>query len=432
MVIRPSEIADLVQQVAELCRERFAACSVEEAEQIGLEVSRALAQGITQALVEPLSGKATYDGCSIRCSCGHRAQFKEYRPRWLSTLCGPVSLSRAYYYCRHCKTGYVPWDVREGLSQRYATPGLKSLVAQFAGRLSYASTAELLALSTGLEMEESCAENIVGEVGERIRQLAAAEQEAVLEQGVVPLLQDPPERLYVAKDGTSAHIDGAWHEVKTSVVYRCSPGEDGFDTKDSGAQYVAAQESAEEFGERVYAVAVAQGVQQAREVIVIGDGAEWIWKQAAHHYPHATQIVDYWHASEHIWELRRALYPPQSDAGDRWATTHCKRLLTQGPDSLLRALRQLKPTTDEAQTLVATELGYFTKHKERMAYPQFRRRGLMIGSGCVEASCKVVVGQRLKQSGMRWSHKGADAVLAIRADLLSHNYDRITQATKVA
>jgi hypothetical protein len=261
--------------------------------------------------------------------------------------------------------------------------------------------------------------------------LAAQEQAAVL-AGEAPTRSQPaPHRLYVGLDGTHAHIDGAWHEVKTAVIYEGTPDGEGQEEA-AGCSYLAAQEPAESFGERAYAAAVQRGLEQATETVVIGDGAEWIWNLAAYHYPQATEIVDYWHACEHLWDLRRVLYPPESAAGDRWAREHCERLQQQGPEGLLRALERLKPRSAEAREAVGTERGYFGKHRRRMRYPEYRARGLMIGSGPVEAACKVVVGHRLKRAGMRWSEAGADAVLAVRCALLNQQHEHLALAAQLA
>ena len=196
--------------------------------------------------------------------------------------------------------------------------------------------------------------------------------------------------------------------------------------------YLAAQEPAELFGERAYAAAARRGVEQATETVVIGDGAEWIWNLAAHHYPQATEIVDYWHACEHIWELRKVLYAADSEAGDRWAHEHCRRLKEAGPAHLRRALARCQPPSAEAQKVVRTERGYFDRHRRRMQYPQFRVRGMMIGSGPVEAACKVVVGHRLKRAGMRWSQAGAAAIPAVRCAVLNHHPEQLDQAARLA
>jgi hypothetical protein len=325
-----------------------------------------------------------------------------YRFRWVATLAGEVRVRRAYYYCKHCRRGQAPWDRRQGLNQRQWTPAVKSLVANFAARLSYAETMELLELSTGRRVEEFSAEEIVAELGQQLRQLAAAEH-APGRAGEAPERVEPaPQRLYVGLDGTHAHIDAAWHEVKTGVIYEAGPDAEGIDEA-KNCHYLAAQEPVELFGARAYAVAVRRGVEQATETVVIGDGAEWIWNLAAHHYPQATEIADYWHACEHIWELRKVLYAADSEAGDRWAHEHCRRLKKEGPALLRRALARCQPPSAQAQEVVRTERGYFARHRRRMQYPQFRSRGLIIGSGPVEAACKVVVGHRLKRAGMRWS-----------------------------
>ncbi len=274
------------------------------------------------------------------------------------------------------------------------SPTVKALSAQIAGRMSYAESVRLLEELTGLRLEESVVERIVAELGGRLR----AEET-------------------VGMDGTSAHIDGAWHEVKTGVVYEAMRGADGVD-KAVNSRYVAAQESAESFGDRLYVTAAQAGVEYADQVVVIGDGAEWIWNLAAHHYPDAIQIVDYWHACEHIHELATAYYGEGTTKGKRWAQDHCRWLKQRGPGTLLRALKRMKPKTDEQREAVRRELGYFTN--------------LMIGSGPVEAACKVVVGQRLKGAGMRWSGRGADAILAIRAALVSSDDHRVQAMAKAA
>ena len=405
--------------------------SVAEAEEMAVAVSRQVAQVIVSEGIQQTGGRASYEGCSLPCACGGRAKFVAYRPRWIATLAGATQVRRAYYHCEHCHQGQSPWDRRQGLTPRQWTAGAKSLVANFCARMPYGEAMELLELSTGLRVEVYSAEQIVAEVGEQLRALAAQEQAAVLAREAPDWSGSAPRRLYVGVDGTHAHIDAAWHEVKTGVIYEGAPNAEGLDEA-VGQHYFAAQEAAESFGERAYAVAARRGVEQAAETVVIGDGAEWIWNLAAHHYPQATQVVDYWHACEHIWDLRKVLYPTESEAGDRWAHEHCRRLKAQGPVHLLRALVRLQPTGEEAQEAVRRERGYFEKHRRRMQYPQFRARGMMIGSGPVEAGCKVVVAQRLKQAGMRWSSPGADAILAVRCAVLNHQPEQLEVAARLA
>jgi hypothetical protein len=423
-------VTDLLAQVRTWCETQLRVGSVAEAEALAVTLARQVAAVIVSEGVRQAGGRASYEGCSVACECGQRAKFKGYRGRWLVTLAGTTRVARAYYYCRHCHTGQAPWDRRQGLSAAQWTAGVKGLVAHFAGRLPYAASVELLELSTGLKVEAFSAEQIMRHVGEELRAGAAREQAVVLAGAAAPAAP-PVGRLYIGLDGTHGHIDGDWHEVKVGAIFTGRPDADGVDQA-TDCQYLAAQETAEAFGERAYAAAVGRGVEQVAEAVVTGDGADWIWNQAALHFPRATQVVDYWHASEHLWQLRRVLYPAASPAGDRWVHEHCRRLYRHGPNGLLRALARIKPATPEQAEAVRREQGYFSRHRHRMDYPGFRARGLMVGSGPVEAACKLVVGQRLKGAGMRWCQAGADAVLAVRCVLLNKQLDHLTQAANAA
>lgn len=218
-------------------------------------------------------------------------------------------------------------------------------------------------------------------------------------------------------DGTYAHTDGSWHEVKTGVVFEgklsAEEEEPPRDHKEGGL-YVARQESSQEFGKRLYVRAKQAGLDYASEVVVLGDGAEWIWREADLHFPGYLGIIDYWHACERIHELAKVLYGEESAQGLRWAKGHCETLAEKGPDPFIRALKRRKTKTADQEEAVREQLGFFQKNRRRMGYPSYRARGMMIGSGPAEAACKTVVGQRTKQPGMRWSYEGADAILAIR------------------
>jgi len=253
-------------------------------------------------------------------------------------LYGVVPVSRAYYHCARCHRGQLPWDQRQGLDARLWTPRVKALVTPVAARLSFQETVDLLAETLGFRIEDSSADEVVTEVGGRLR----AQQSALMreyERGE-SALQVPSARgrLYVSMDGTSAHIDAHWHEVKVGLTYRGEPGDDGIDVARE-LRYVAAQEASEAFGARLYLLAAQAGVEQAEETVVIGDGAEWIWNLARHHYPDARQIVDYWHACEHIHNLARASYGEGSPQGRRWAQEHCRTLKDKGRASCCRRWR---------------------------------------------------------------------------------------------
>ena len=430
-MISPEQFSDLREMVRQWQAKQPAPESIGELEQCVMQATRVAGLAMMEEGIERVDAGNRRRTKVAPCRCGASARFMGYRPREIITLYGVVDLERAYHYCRRCRTGLFLWDDAQGLNTLAWTPMVKALVSELAGRLPYAEAARVMGRFTGLGIEESCCERIVAEVGGRLRS-EESEQMAGYDCGqITPLVRRAPERLYVSMDGTSAHIDGSWHEVKTGVVHEARPGPDGID-RACGQRYVAAQEPAERFGERLYVGAAQAGVEQACEVVVAGDGAEWIWNVAAHHYPQATQILDCWHARQHIHALASAYYGEGSAKGRRWADDHCRWLEQRGPGTLLRALKRMKPKSAQQAEAIRRERGYCERNAQRMQYPRYRAAGMMIGSGPVEAGCKTVVGGRLKGAGMRWSRAGADAVLAIRTALLSNQDNRILTASRAA
>lgn len=430
-MVSQEQLADLQGLVAAWVQENCSSSSVDEAEATAEQVARAAGAAVADVLITNLGREKTYEGSRLPCECGERAVFVGYRSRRIATLWGEARVERAYYRCPACRRSQIPWDASQGLDARLWSARTKALVAEVGAQLPYQGTADLLERILGFRIEDSSAEEVMIDVGGRLRARQDALVAGYADGQIVPLWVTRLRRLYVTMDGAIAHIGGSWHEVKTGVVYQGVPGKDGIDTT-YRSRYVAAQEQAERFGSRLYMLAAMSGVQAAEEVVVIGDGADWIWNIADHHYAGATQILDFFHATEHIRQLARDYYGEGSKQGKRWADEHCHALKHHGPKKLLTALKRMKPKTPEQAEALRLQLGYFTRNEHRMNYPQFRERGMMIGSGPAEAGCKVVVGQRLKGAGMRWSEKGADAALAVRAALLSGDTAQIADAARAA
>lgn len=427
------DLAPLHRTVASWWQEHVQGLGLAEAEALALELSRGLAQAMLEAALSQSTGKQSYQGAQRPCAgCGGAARFVGYRTRWLRTLCGDQQVARAYYHCAACHTGALPWDQEAGLNERLFSPGLKALVSECCARLTHREVEALLARVLGLELEESSQQEVVGEVGSRLRAAEGAQIEACFERlEALPPAPAPrtgeapaPARLYVGIDAAKAHTGGSWHDVKCAVVY---PGD-----RAGCKRYAARQEEAAAFGPRLYVQALAAGLDGAEEVVVLGDGADWIWNLAAEHFHGATQILDYYHAAEHLWKLAAALYGKESPQGQRWATHRCRDLKEHGPKGLLRALARRKTKGAVAQEELRLARGYFRTHRQRMDYPGFRKRGLMIGSGPVEAACKVVVGQRLRGAGMRWSEAGADAMLAVRTAVLNGQQERLAHYARAS
>jgi hypothetical protein len=147
---------------------------------------------------------------------------------------------------------------------------------------------------------------------------------------------------------------------------------------------------------------------------VIGDGAEWIWNLADQHFPGAIQIVDLYHARQHLWVLARLLHPGDDVRQKQWILRHQPQLDDGNIEELVRFLRSLDASTPKLAEKIRVEADYFENNAARMRYPEFRRQHLFVGSGVIEAGCKTVIGTRLKQSGMFWTVRGANAIIALR------------------
>jgi hypothetical protein len=201
--------------------------------------------------------------------------------------------------------------------------------------------------------------------------------------------------------------------------------EKGFAIRDpDSTTYTGAIEAAAEFGKRIYLEACKRGWSRAKKKVVIGDGAEWIWNLVGEHFPGAVEIVDLYHARQHLWTVARQLYPQEEQQQKAWMKVHQKRLLDKGKiEKLVDVLRSLTTSNPFLAEKIRTEADYFERNAERMRYPRFRRQHLFVGSGVIEAGCKTVVGSRLKQSGMFWTVRGANAILALRCSHLNGRFE---------
>jgi hypothetical protein len=256
--------------------------------------------------------------------------------------------------------------------------------------------------------------------------------------------------LYVENDGTGVPFrpeeltgrkgkqpDGTarTREAKLGCVFtQTTTDKDGNPMRDPGStSYVGTMGDCRASGEQLRAEAIRRGLALARIVIFLGDGAAWIWENARLYFPDAIQILDFYHAVEHLGDLARALFGDGEFGTVQqtvWAS-ELKRSDVQG--ILVQAKRLLAATPDlseERRETARREIAYFTTHIERTRYGHFRSQGYFIGSGVIEAGCKAVIGRRLKQSGMFWGEEGSENILQLRCLLKSPHLDAAWQARR--
>jgi len=228
-----------------------------------------------------------------------------------------------------------------------------------------------------------------------------------------------------------------YREIKAGAVFRAErgpkrselvPGVHVDTPEQDSMRYVARRTAKGGFDWLLYQLALECGLAQAQQVVVLGDGAPWIWNLAAEHFPGAVQIVDLYHAKEHVWDVAHAVFGPGTAAGTAWATHACS-LLEQGHSealiSAISALPPIPPEPGQARSCPERAVDYFTTNAQRMRYPVFRAQGMHVGSGIAEAACKTIVSTRAKRSGMRWTPEGIDALLPLRTSVLNGAYDSL-------
>jgi hypothetical protein len=380
------------------------------------------------------------DQRSIPCPCGHQAHYRELRSRRLLTALGEVELSRPYYLCPHCHQGQFPADVELDIENMEFSPGVRRMHALVGQDAPFDHGREQMKVLAGLEVTTKSVERTAEAIGEDIAQREREEIEKAIQLDLSVVLGKPIPVLYVEMDGTGVPVvkketvgrqgktDGQpahTREVKLGCVFtQTTYDKEGFPIRDpDSTTYTGAIETAEEFGKRIYLEAYQRGWEHAAKKVVLADGAEWIWNLADLHFSGAIQIVDLYHARQHLWELARKLHPNDAMKQKAWMKKH-QRLLDKGKiEKLVLSLRSIASTNPEVIEKLRIEAAYFERNAERMRYPKFRHQHLFVGSGVIEAGCKTVIGSRLKQSGMFWTVRGANAIVALRCCHLNRQFE---------
>jgi hypothetical protein len=402
-------------------------------------IGRKLMEGVLNSRLHERRPVARREG-----SCGHVQRLVGERAKELITLVGLVSFVRPYYQCLHageaeeeqaCTHGEAPADVLWGVDEQRTTPGVQQQISYLSARLTFEEAAQTLCRSVPIGMSGRQALNLMRPVGEALamaedRQVKSLQVEAKQAHSHPREERQTKEieRLYIELDGVLARMrrgsvpmeqeerqrkGDVYREIKAGAVFRAergpkrselAPGVYVDTPAPDSVRYVARRTAKGGFDWVLYQLAVDGGLEQAKQVVVLGDGAPWIWNLAAEHFPEAMQIVDLYHAKEHVWDVAHAVFGRSTAVGKAWVTHACS-LLEQGQSEALvcaiQALPSIPPEPGQARSIPERAVDYFTTNAQRMRYPLFRAQGMHLGSGIAEAACKTIVSTRAKRSGMR-------------------------------
>lgn len=374
---------------------------------------------------------------SHSCSCGGTARYAGRRSKQFLTVLGPLRLERAYYHCGDCSHGFCPRDRALGLEGGSLSPALMRMVGAVASMVSFQESSLLLDELAGVEVGAKQVQRSAQALGEQTADYERQTREPDLGFSL-------PSTLYLGLDGTGVPMrstevqgragkqpDGSarTREAKLCMVWSAERRDaQGRPQRDPGSvTYTAAIESAatldtdsqlSEFAQRVEREAQRRRFWQAPRQVVLGDGAKWIWNLCGELFPEAVQIVDRFHAKERLYSLAKCLYadPP---AAQEWAQRRCEELDAGQVETLLSVLAAEAAHHEEGKAAAV----YFHENRHRMRYSWFEAQGLCTSTGVVEAGCKNAIGARLKRSGMHWSMRGANAIMALRCIRLSGRFE---------
>ncbi len=390
------------------------------------------------------------DGSSLgrECECGgvFVAQ-KRNQHKAICTVVGTARLARTVQRCNRCKKRRVPEDVVLDVEQTGYSPGMRRMMAKTGADECFDRAQRRILDLARIEVTDKDVERFAEAVGEDVARWEQRRVGAAFTEQRIDGSQAPP-TLYIAIDATGVPVlrretEGRRgkseeqiarnRDVKLGAVFtQTTVDKDGNPVRDAhSTSYAGKIETSESFGPRLYAEARRRGLETAGRVIVLGDGAPWIWNLADMQFPKAIQVLDYYHAAEHVGNVARLLYPEDDEQRKTWLRL-AKDMLREGQiEALIQILRSIR-TRGAKRTAVEKEIEYFDNNKQRMQYNRYRENSLFIGSGVIEAGCKSLIGGRLKQSGMHWSVRGANAIIALRCCIKSGLFEDYWESRRVA
>ena len=361
--------------------------------------------------------------------CGAKAEYQYQRPGTLLTIIGQVRYKRAYYVCPYCHQGHYPLDKRLGLRPGQVSAELESLSGMTGTQIPFEQSSQLFEALTLVSLSDHSIAKATQAIGyeahiqETEWQEQSQNQDWLQEQ---ERIAERPNRLYGAMDAAKVHIRGEnedpWKDLKVGAWFTTAakppqdPDED-WKIEAQEMQYYCDILPAQRFGDLLWATGCQRQAQLAEELIFLGDGAEWIWNQVSHHYPHAIQIVDWFHATEYIAPIANAAFSDEDQRQD-WIFQVRSALWDGDLHSVIKACKSFSehPKAGEAARKAVT---YYTNNQDRMDYPTYRANGYQIGSGSIESACKQIVTQRLKVAGAIWELDNAIKTAKARAAWLS-------------
>lgn len=335
------------------------------------------------------------------------------RSRQVDTVHGWVEYRRVRYFCCRCEQYSYPLDevlrVREGVSMSQKK---ESQVALLSVHMPYEEVEKVYEELRGYRVSKSTAQRRVQTLGEEVR----------VSQIEVHAGEGPTDgKRQITADGAMVYFrEEGWKEVKVGACYKV-------DEERSAKQvvYTATVGSRETLGERLYELAGKPSWEETQAMGFVSDGASWLGEMRAMYFPKSTEILDFYHVCEYVWEVARSFYGEDTPKTKQWADAKVEQLRKGDRRKIEQSLSQMRPRIKKQRECLQGTQRYFTNHGHKMDYPRYEKMGFHIGSGIAEAACKHVIQSRLKRTGMRWSKEGAENILHLRVLYLNRQWEQL-------
>jgi hypothetical protein len=434
---------EVIDQIAEILAGEMEQTGVAEAGIMAVEhTMRSVLQKVGQkALGKYLCQAEQEEPKAVTCECGGEAEYVFRRAAVVVSVFDKVSYRRRYYVCASCSRGQAPLDRRLGLAPGQVTPGLAKLLALAGVDVAFEEGCRLVEQFLLFRVSD----NTLRKETERFGALQAEEEERwKVESQDTGALQrrlweigPQPGRMYGSMDGAIVPLVREWRELKCLAWYRVEPvrsyqprrhhasqvGEQN-DLQGQDITYHCAIADPERFGELVWATAWRRLADLHQELVFVCDGAVWIWKLIERYFPNATQIVDWYHASQYLPPIAEAAFGKDTPQAKDWLEQARNQLWNGQIDDLIQDC-QLLARLPLAAKPASQAVTYFSNNHKRMDYARFREQGYLIGSGTIESGCKQIASLRLKRAGARWTEQGAVQTAKARGAWLSGSWDSL-------
>lgn len=404
--------------VAELARRRGGA--MREGDMTSMELAAEKAKNELGASIvgRALDERCTpEDGKPTRCpKCGGAARVEEKkRPRTVRTLSGEQTYHRNFYRCSACRHGFAPVDDDLGIpADGTVTAEVEKRIADFGVNDVFKEAAQRFSMHYGWSISENMVRRVIDRVGEVLESLP----EAVVQRALQSPSSTSARLITIGIDGSMLSTREGWQETKLGVVVRDEHHVEGTQTRRgeiTQARYVAAT-TVDELRVRLVAAAEAAGIESAKMVVVVSDGAPWIHRLCEEEFPDAILVLDWPHVLEHLTDCGKALLGETSPFLAAWVKTTTTLVFDRGrADTLLVELRILLDMPDLANKPVVDLIRYIENNLNRIDYPRFRALGLPVGSGVIESAHKHVLQVRMKRAGQHWSPPRCRTMARLRA-----------------